>query len=110
MFKRFLNIFTCFAIVILLLLNGTAHEFLHTFTNDEDTVDCVHNDHAHGATFENEHHHCDFLDLQSPVFVHVGFSFTLNIFVQHVNYFSNTIPQFVVQELPHTALRGPPGC
>lgn len=54
-------------VVTMLLLNGTVHEFAHSFTGHEDTYDCRH-EHHDGASFEPEHHHCLMLDLQLPVF------------------------------------------
>lgn len=69
MLKRIGNIILYSTIVALLLLNGTAHEFVHSFTGHEDTIDMPHHAHHEGELFfENEHHHCSFLNLEIPVF------------------------------------------
>lgn len=108
MLKRFLNIVTCIAVVFLLLLNGTAHEFLHTFSGHKDTVDCAHREDGATASFEQQHHHCDFLDLQSPVFLASSFSFSLFIPTLHNDYYVGASLLFFSRQLGHTALRGPP--
>lgn len=108
MLKRFLNIVTCIAVVFLLLLNGTAHEFLHTFSGHEDTVDCIHREDGAAPSFEQQHHHCDFLDLQSPVFLPASFSFSLFQPTLYNDYYVGANLLFFNREQEHTALRGPP--
>ncbi len=112
MLKRVLNIVVSVAIALLLLLNGTAHEFLHSFTGHEDTIDCVHAaDHkAHYAAFEKEHHHCSFLDLQTPVFITSSLSFHFYVPYQHNDFFVLQTQKGLSPEARHTALRGPPSC
>jgi hypothetical protein len=109
MLKRFGNIITCFTIALLLLLNGTSHEFIHTFAGHTDTVDCVHDHHdPYHTAFEQQHHHCDFLDLPAPVFIKSSFSFYLFAPVIHNDYFVLAGQEFISREIRHTALRGPP--
>ena len=111
MLKRILNIVVSVAIAMLLLLNGTAHEFLHSFTGHRDTVDCVHDDHTPGhAAIEKEHHHCNFLDLQSPVFLTSSLSFHFYTPQQHNDFFVLQTQKKLSPEAEHTALRGPPVC
>jgi hypothetical protein len=111
MLKRVLHIFVSAAIALLLLVNGTAHEFLHLFTGHQDTIDEVYCDHAsHHAAFENEHHHCDFLDLQSPVFLTSTLSFHWYTPFQHNDFFVLQTQKGLSPEARHTALRGPPAC
>ena len=99
---------SCIAVAFLLQLNGTSHEFLHTFTGHEDTVDCAHNDHPDGPSFEQQHHHCDFLDLQAPVFLGTSLYFNFFTPIYHDDYFVVNKLQAVTPNLGHTALRGPP--
>jgi len=112
MLKRVLHIITSVAIALLLLLNGTAHEFLHSFTGHQDTIDEVHADHDthHHAAFEKEHHHCDFLDLQTPVFITSALSFHWYTSFQHNDFFVLQTQKGLSPEARHTALRGPPVC
>lgn len=111
MLKRVLNIVVSVAIALLLLLNGTAHEFLHSFTGHEDTVDCVHPERkAQHAAFEKEHHHCNFLDLQTPVFVTTSLSFHFYTPCRHNDFFVLQTQKGLSPEARHTALRGPPSC
>ena len=110
MLKRLIHTSTCVAIVLLLLLNGTSHDFLHSFSGHEDTVDCNHNHQEHSAAFEQQHHHCDFLDLQSPTFLLSSNPFLIFISVEHSNHFAALHLPFVSSPLLHTALRGPPSC
>lgn len=111
MLKRSLHIIVSVAIALLLLLNGTAHEFLHSFTGHEDTVDCVHDDHkpTHAA-FEKEHHHCDFLNLQSPVFLTSTLHFDFYTPLGHNDFFVLQTQKGLSPRAEHTALRGPPAC
>jgi hypothetical protein len=69
MWKSALHTCTALVIALLLLLNGTSHDFLHSFTGHEDTTDCAHRAEQGGYAFEQQHHHCDLLDLPSPVFI-----------------------------------------
>lgn len=111
MLKRIGNIITYITLVSLLLLNGTAHEFVHSFAGHEDTVDCSTRSHSdHHAAFENEHHHCDFLDLAVPVFTSASFTFQLHTVLAHTDYFVLPEYSFFSRSILHTALRGPPAC
>ncbi len=109
MIKRGFNIVISVAIVLLLLLNGTSHDFIHLFSGHTDTVDCAHGDHnSHETYFEQEHHHCHFLDLEVPLFLHPeaqDFFFIARletpVFILH------EIRTFC-PELPLASLRGPP--
>lgn len=111
MLKRIGNIITYITLVSLLLLNGTAHEFVHSFAGHEDTIDCSTGSHSdHHASFEREHHHCDFLDLAVPVFTTTSFNFQLLTVLQHPGHF--IVPEYSCfsRDIVHTALRGPPAC
>lgn len=110
MLKRFLHTALAVAIALLLLLNGISHEFLHTFTGHQDTFDCVHNDdHGPGhASFETIHHHCDFLDLQSPVFLTSTLHFHCYTSFEHNDFFVLRTQKGLSPDTGHTALRGPP--
>ncbi len=109
MLKRIGNIITYITLVSLLLLNGTAHEFVHSFAGHEDTIDCVTRSHSdHHAAFESEHHHCDFLDLAVPVFTASFFTFELHTSLQHPDYFVLAEYSCFSRELFHTTSRGPP--
>lgn len=110
MVKRIVHILVSGTLVFLLMLNGISHEFVHSFTGHEDTVDVVHCNHHHGvhASFEKVHHHCDFLELQTPVFL------TSSLYYQYYTPFEHN-DFFVLQKVAalnpvtiHTALRGPP--
>jgi len=87
MIRRAGNIITYLTLVALLLLNGTAHEFLHSFAAHEDTVDIAHSHQPGDVFFDTEHHHCDFLDLALVAFDHVipGYNFTPRL-IHSVNY------------------------
>jgi hypothetical protein len=111
MLKRAVHIAVMLTLVLLLMMNGISHEFIHAFTDHQDTVDCVHNEHSGShASFEKAHHHCDFLDLQSPVFLTSSLSFNFYTNLQHNDYFVLRSQSFVSSALRHTALRGPPHC
>ena len=88
MLKRAGNIVTFIMLVTLLLLNGTAHEFVHSFAAHEDTIDLPHS-HIPGKTFfEKEHHHCDFLDLAIVAFDQVSYSFSLPLLKEYTNCYA----------------------
>lgn len=108
MLKRVGKIGTLVLVVTLLLLNGSAHEFVHSFTGHEDTTHCRH-PHEGKAYFDTEHHHCAMLDLQLPVFlpaatpVPIPIAITLYFPYQEAAGFSPVLlPVF------STLLRGPP--
>jgi len=109
MLKKIVNIIVVAAIASLLLLNGVSHEFLHSFAGHKDTVDCMHADRGTGqAFFEQVHHHCDFLDLQSPVFLASVLHFSFYKPLAHQEYFVLRTLKGLSPEAEHTALRGPP--
>lgn len=113
MLKRAGNIFAAVSLFLLLLLNGTAHEFVHIFTGHDDTVDKVHVGHdgrTPYAAFEQEHHHCDFLDLQTPVFLTSVLHFQLFKVLAHTGFYEVRHLPIPCAEALHTALRGPPRC
>ncbi len=110
MLRQLRNILTFLALVTALLLNGTSHELLHSFTGHRDTQGCNHKRSAPGTTFwEEGHHHCDFLDLQPPVFFLSSLSFPVHAPLLHEDHFSWIEPQLISLVPLHTALRGPPG-
>ena len=108
--KRIGNMLTFMVLAALLLLNGTSREFVHSFTGHHDTVDHCHlNNHTdHHAAFENEHHHCEFLNFLTPVYHPVEENFQI-CFFKPAN--SPAVPHFATffsKEKEHTSLRGPP--
>jgi hypothetical protein len=111
MLKRFINIAVSMTLVLLLMLNGVSHEFVHSFTGHEDTVDCIHQDQSGQHTsFEKAHHHCNFLELQAPVFLTSSISYYLYTPVQHSSSYVEGEFSSLSSEFGHTALRGPPTC
>lgn len=111
MLKRVLHIGVTITLVLLLMLNGISHEFLHEFTGHEDTVDMVHHDRSgHSASFEKVHHHCDFLQLQAPAFLPSFISYHFYTPVEHSNFPVYDFYASLSPRLGHTALRGPPAC
>ncbi len=99
------------AVVFLLLLNGTSHDFIHQFTGHTDTIDCKHNDDSgtpNHAWFEQEHHHCHFLDLEAPLFLHPAKQLLPDIILQQNGFFQPGDIAAIALNLPHTSLRGPP--
>jgi hypothetical protein len=111
MLKRTIHIAVTLTLVLLLMMNGISHEFIHSFSGHQDTVDCVHDEHSGShASFEKVHHHCDFLDLQSPVFLTSSLSFYFYNNLQHNDYFVLSGQPFFSADVRYTALRGPPHC
>lgn len=108
MLKRVINIFIAASLVILMMLSGVAHEFVHSFTGHEDTVHHIQNGKHGGMSFEKEHHHCDFLQFPSPVFLTSSFYVQFHPSLEHIEKFQ-LIEQAVFSRLGlYTALRGPP--
>jgi hypothetical protein len=110
MLKRIVNILIAASLAFLLMLNGVAHEFVHSFAGHEDTVDqIVHYEHKGlHASFEKQHHHCDFLNLPTPVFLTSSYYIHFYPVLLHQDAFllgTTTLPSSL---RPHTALRGPP--
>ena len=99
---------TLCVVVTMLLLNGTVHEFAHSFTDHEDTHDCRHGNDG-GASYEPEHHHCLMLDLQLPVFWLTGTHFEMTGNLSPVDIIQVAELQWPVfdRSFP-TLLRGPP--
>lgn len=109
MLKRGLHIAVSISLVFLLMLNGVSHEFVHLFTGHTDTIDHAYSGHAGDhASFENAHHHCDFLELQAPVFLASFISYHLHTPTLHNDFFVTGTYASLFPELGYTALRGPP--
>lgn len=109
MLKRALHIVVTLTLVLLLMLNGISHEFVHAFSGHEDTVDCVHSDRSgQHASFEKVHHHCDFLNLQAPVFLPSFITYHLFTPVEHSCFYVRQIYASLSPVSRYTALRGPP--
>lgn len=107
MFVRSVHTFFAIWLSVLLIFGGTAKEYVHLFTDHEDTV---HASHCGGElSFENEHHHCTFLSFALPDFVN---DFSRPVFVLTVRSFQEhiilTTPKVTKQEIFQTLLRGPP--
>jgi len=109
MFRRILNILVAASLVFLLMLNGVAHEFVHSFAGHEDTIDRVVTGKQKGQVyFENEHHHCDFLHLPAPVFLTSSYYIAFPPFLLHKDKFRVVSVAICTLEQLHTSLRGPP--
>lgn len=54
---------------IILLFSNASREWLHDFANHTDTVHNHSDDLRKGTVFENEHHHCKFLDIPLPSYL-----------------------------------------
>ncbi|XZF16427.1 hypothetical protein ACTHGU_09820 [Chitinophagaceae bacterium MMS25-I14] len=91
---------------MILLFGTTPMEYVHTFTHHKDTV---HHAHQHGLSFENKHHHCDFLSFQL-------LPFDNDIYIPHFYYIpaeycsthAALVLSFVQRSIVRTSLRGPP--
>ncbi|HET8573691.1 MAG TPA: hypothetical protein VFL76_07455 [Edaphocola sp.] len=110
--KRIGNMLTFMVLATLLLLNGTSREFIHSFTGHQDTVDHRHlNDHTdHHAAFENEHHHCEFLNFLTPVYHPVEENFQICFFKPEIPWITLSFETLFPKAKEHTSLRGPPVC
>ena len=109
MLKRILNILVAASLVFLLMLNGVAHEFVHSFSGHEDTVDRIIPKGERGhLSFEKQHHHCEFLNLPSPVFLTSGYYISFHAVLTHQDAFLLKPIDLCTRQVLHTALRGPP--
>jgi hypothetical protein len=105
--KRTIHIAFAALLAFLLLFGGTSKELVHLFADHTDTqCSAVHHD---GPVFEQQHHHCDFLnysltafdnDLQLPVIHIIGFSYPAD----KIFYVSS----LTADNYYATYLRGPP--
>lgn len=97
-------------LVTLLLLTGTAHEFIHSFTGHEDTIDCTHKATSENAdfNFENEHHHCSFLNFTFSVFDNSVPNFDCNLLFTENPIYNQYLISFLANAKTHTHPRGPP--
>lgn len=69
MLRQLSHIVLYITLVAVLLLNGTAHDFIHSFAHHEDTVHSVSSSRDDGQLqFEQEHHHCNYLNMEIPVY------------------------------------------
>ncbi len=108
MLKKLGHIAVFMSLITLLLLNGTAHEFLHQFSGHIDTPDCQHSKHDSQKSFEQAHVHCDFLDFSfSPFDFDFQLFFTPSI-SEYTQFISILNTDIHYAERPYTALRGPP--
>ncbi len=105
--NRFIHSIFSACLAFLVLFGGTAKEFIHEFTGHTDTV---HHQCDDGElSFENQHHHCDFLGDSLPPF-YADATFPFIEFISET-YFSQTFPHisFITsKERIYTSLRGPP--
>lgn len=96
-----------FVLALLLVFGSASKEYIHLFTNHEDTVH-THDVHD-GLSFESEHHHCDFLSFALPPFVNDVSTFHLKPYTE---YDAKVSAEPVVHLVPRTVasslLRGPP--
>jgi len=90
------------------MFGGTAKEYVHLFTDHEDTVHAHHNGDGE-LSFENEHHHCTFLNFALPDFIN---DFSSPIFVSFAKHFQEHVSFIAIrvteQEIFQIRLRGPP--
>jgi len=110
MLRRVLNTIIAASLVILMMLSGVAHEFVHSFIGHEDSIDHVHDSKQYpGATSIGKvHHHCDFLEFPSPVFLAASFYIPFHPALEHTEKFLLADPAVFSRPGLHTALRGPP--
>lgn len=93
---------------MLVLFGTTAKEFIHGFTGHVDTIHQHHHSET-GLVIENEHHHCEFLNYDTPVFDN-DIAFAYIPFVKQAftpQYLLRDV-QFVQREIVRASLRGPP--
>ena len=106
MLRRFLHIAFSLWLAIILLFGVTPKEILHACANHRDTI---HKHDVKGATFEKEHHHCQFLGFTLDVFSN-------DIVLPYISLWQSTYvkPSDVIsvltvqRQIIATALRGPP--
>jgi hypothetical protein len=65
--KRIFHTVLSLSLSLLLLFGGTAKEFIHLFTEHQDTVH--HHIEGDGLVIESQHHHCSFLSDSLPAFL-----------------------------------------
>lgn len=106
-FRKSMHIVFIASMYMLLLFGTTAKEFFHAFTGHEDTV---HRYHAPGEySFENEHHHCDFLHYSLPAFENdISYPYVQVLSTIVYKEYRLTDIQLVQREILQTSLRGPP--
>jgi len=109
MLKSLEHFITYICLVTLLLLNNTSHDFIHSFTGHEDTVDCIsgHGDGQH-ASFENQHHHCSFLDFTFSVYDNSFPHYDFSVNTVEVHFYDEYLISHSSNKQAHTSLRGPP--
>ena len=109
MLKRILNIFIAASLVLLMMLSGVAHEFVHSFIGHEDTIHHVSDKKHPGAvSFENEHHHCNFLEFPAPLFLASSIQLYFYPALKHTQQFILQDLAIVSRQQLYTSLRGPP--
>ncbi|MFT4061674.1 MAG: hypothetical protein QM642_04870 [Edaphocola sp.] len=111
MAKRALHIILALLVSVCFMLNGVAHEFVHSFVGHTDTVDRVVTSQANKYSFEPAHLHCKMLDATQPVFF-VPLVLAL-IFAAACSYnrFKGSIYfSYKIKLLFSSFLRGPPAC
>ena len=88
---------------------STPHDFIHSFTDHKDTVDCVHQqDGTHDFAFEKGHHHCSFLNFTFSVFDNSIQHFDSSITSSDIHFYNEYLISFFLYDSKHTSLRGPP--
>ena len=108
MIKRVIQIGLSVFMAFILLLGGTAKEYIHLFADHEDTIH-IHEDGYDGTSFDNEHHHCDFLSFTLPPFLNNASSFDLpavKCYTEAVQ--KEDVQHLIPRSVPVSRLRGPP--
>lgn len=94
---------------LLLLFSNASREWLHEFAAHTDTVHTHSDDLRKGIVFENEHHHCQFLDIPLPSYLQPGIITAILYSPQHTQEGNTFICCRYSDNSPSTlSSRGPP--
>lgn len=109
MSKKLGQVLVYLCLVSLLLLNNTSHDFIHSFTGHEDTIDCSTKKASdHGHAFEAEHHHCSFLNYTFSVFDNTIIRYHFVEERKKHPFYPVYFSSFLSSDKTNTHLRGPP--
>jgi|SRR5690606_4724030 len=108
MAKRIGKLGLIILVATLMLLNGSAHEWVHSFAGHTDNKECKHPE-AGQHFFDTEHHHCALLDLQLPVcfLTDIGW-IPAQPDLLFWKYRQKNIPAPLIATIYSLPLRGPP--
>ncbi len=108
MIKRVIQVGLSVFMAFILLLGGTAKEYIHLFADHEETVH-IHIDGYDGLSFESEHHHCSFLSFTLPPFLKDASSFDVPVVKCYTAVVQKEdVTHLIPRSVPVSRLRGPP--